>query len=98
VGICLYYSVAIDDPGRSLFDRGDILMSDQSERIRAALLRFKTTRSAVGSQPFKPIEPEELARQFVVVNEQNLAELFLSSVGRPNPKPAARKPAITKGS
>jgi hypothetical protein len=34
------------------FDRGDIVMRDHSERIRAALLRFKATR-----QEIKPIEP-----------------------------------------
>jgi hypothetical protein len=73
-------------------------MSDQSERIHAALLRSRATRSAVGDRQTKPIEPEELARQFVVVNEQNLAALFLSSGGRPHPIPAAPKLAITKGS
>jgi hypothetical protein len=63
-------------------------MSDQSERIRAALLRFKAA----------PPEPESASRPPVVVNEQNLAALFLPSVGRTFPVSPVRKLAATKGS
>ena len=52
-------------------------MSETSERIHAALLRFKTERSSTGDQPVKSAQPEEHSRQTVVVNEQNFAALFL---------------------
>lgn len=55
-------------------------MSNQSERIHAALLRFKAKRSATGDQQVEPTQPEDTPRQPIVVNEQNLAALFLSSV------------------
>ena len=64
--------------------RGDIVMSVQSERIHAALLRCKAERSAAGGHQFKPTKPEETARPLIVVNEQNLAAFFLSSVSRPD--------------
>jgi hypothetical protein len=73
-------------------------MSEPSERIHAALRRFKAAPSAAGGQQAKPSEPKETARQLIVVNEQNLAALFLSSSSRPSPETPARKLAATKGS
>jgi hypothetical protein len=58
-------------------------MSDQAERIHAALLRFRAERSVAVSPQVKPREPEGAGRQLVVVNEQNLAALSLSSVDLP---------------
>jgi hypothetical protein len=71
-------------------------MSEPSERIHAALLRFKAERSAAGGQQVEPTEPDETVRQLIVVNEQNLAALFLSSVSRSYPEAASRKLAATK--
>jgi hypothetical protein len=61
-------------------------MSDQSERIRAALLRFEAARSTSAVRQVEPTQPEGAARQLVVVNEQNLAALF-----QPERKLAASK-------
>jgi hypothetical protein len=72
-------------------------MSEQSERIRAALLRFEAARSAAEVRQVRPAEPEDTKRQLVVVNEQNLAALFLSSVERPSSQVADRKLAAGKG-
>ena len=73
-------------------------MSDQSERIRAALLRFKAVPSMADGPHLQPAGPEPAAPQPVVVNEQNLAALFLPSVGRPFPEAQVRKMAASKGS
>lgn len=58
-------------------------MSDQSERIQTALLRFKSKRSAAGDRQVKPAQPGASSRQPIVVDEQNPAGLFLSSVRLP---------------
>jgi hypothetical protein len=68
-------------------------MRTQSERIQAALLRFKAPRSAAGDAQAKLAKP---AGQLVVVNEPNLAALLLSSAGRPDAP--VRKLAMAKGS
>ena len=73
-------------------------MSNQAERIHAALLRFKTAPSTAKSRQVKLDKPSESTRQRVVVNEQNLAALFLSSGGHPERIPSEPKAAITKGS
>jgi hypothetical protein len=73
-------------------------MSEQSERIRAALLRSAAARSAAEGPQVKPAEPEDAERQLVVVNEQNLAALFLSSAAPPAPHLPDRKLAAGKGS
>jgi hypothetical protein len=71
-------------------------MNDQSERILAALLRFKAMRSAAGDARAKPTEAEQTApARRVVVDERNLAALLLSSVGPPEGPP--RKLAATNG-
>jgi hypothetical protein len=55
-------------------------MSDQAERIHAALLRLKAQRSAAASPQVKPCQPEGTAPQLVVINEKNLAALTLSTL------------------
>jgi hypothetical protein len=72
-------------------------MSEQSERIRAALLRFEAARSTAEVRQETPAEAEDTERQLVVVNEQNLAALFLSSVERSSPHVPDRKLAAGKG-
>ena len=69
-------------------------MSQQTERIHAALLRFKTERSAAGGQQIKPTKPETTERQLIVVNEQNLAALFPSHA---RPEVPVRKLTVAKG-
>jgi hypothetical protein len=61
-------------------------MSEPSERIRTALLRFKIAGSSAGDQQVEPTAPEKTSRQPVVVEEQNLAALFLPRVARPAAK------------
>jgi hypothetical protein len=73
-------------------------MSEQSERIHAALLRFAAERSTAQALQVKPTEPGAPERQLVVVNEQNLEALFLSSAARPSAPIADRKFAAGKGS
>jgi hypothetical protein len=73
-------------------------MSNQAERIHAALLRFKTAPSTAKSRQVKVDKPSETARQRVVVNEQNLAALFLSSGGRLERIAPEAKAAGGKGS
>jgi hypothetical protein len=58
-------------------------MSDQAERIRTPQLRFKV---AAGGDQVNPSVPETPARQPTVVDEQNLAALFLSNAGPPDSK------------
>jgi hypothetical protein len=72
-------------------------MSEQSERIRTALLRFEAARSSAEGRQMKPTEPEDAERQLVVVNEQNLAALFLSCAAPPAPNVPDRKLAAGKG-
>jgi hypothetical protein len=72
-------------------------MSNQAERIHAALLRFKTAPSTARRQVTLD-KPSETARQCVVVNEQNLAALFLSSGGRPESISPELKLVIAKRS
>jgi hypothetical protein len=54
-------------------------MNDPTARIHAALLRFRAKESVAERHSLKP---EESARQLVVINEQNLAALSLSSLDR----------------
>ena len=61
-------------------------MSDKSETIYTPLLRFKVAGSSVGDRQIKPTEREKTARQPTVVDEHNMATLFLSSFGRPATK------------
>jgi hypothetical protein len=63
-------------------------MSDQAERIHAALLRLKAQRSPAVSPQVTPCQPEATAPQLVVINEQNLAALTLSTL-----VPARKLPA-----
>jgi len=72
-------------------------MSEQAERIHAALLRFKAERASAGDQQVKPIKPAEGAREVVVVNEQYLDALFPQSPGGPIPENPVRKLAAAKG-
>ncbi len=71
-------------------------MSDQAERIHAALLRLKAQRSAAVGPQVKPCQPEATASQFVVINEQNLAALTLSTLA-PARKLPARSSNGTRG-
>jgi len=52
-------------------------MSDQAERIRAALLRFKAAQPGEGNGETGQPEPE---RQLVIVDERNLAALLPQGV------------------
>ncbi len=54
-------------------------MSDQAEKIRIPQLRFKV---AAGWHQVNPKAREEPVRQPTIVEEQNLAALFQSSVDR----------------
>ncbi len=66
-------------------------MNNQAERIHAAILRFKAERSPDGSRQVKPCQAEATVRQMVVVvNEQNLAALSLSSVDSPRTRAPRR--------
>lgn len=73
-------------------------MSNQAERIHAALLRFKAVPSTAKSRQVKLDKPSETAQQRVVVNEQNLAALFLSGGGRLESIPLEPKRPVAKGS
>ena len=73
-------------------------MSNQAERIHAALLRFKTAPSTAKTRQVKLDKPSETARQRVVVNEQNLAALFLSEGERRESSPPEPKAATAKRS
>ena len=73
-------------------------MSNQAERIHAALLRFKSAPSTAKSRQVKLDKPSETTRQSVVVNEQNLATLFLSGGERPESSPPEPKAASAKQS
>jgi hypothetical protein len=66
-------------------------MSDQVERIHAALLRLKAQRSAAVSPQVKPCQPEAAAPQLVVIDEKNLAALTLSTLA-----PARKLPARSR--
>jgi hypothetical protein len=55
-------------------------MSDQAENIRTPQLRFKV---AAGGHQINSKVREEPARQPTIVEEQNLAALFQSSVDHP---------------
>ena len=66
-------------------------MSDPSERIYAALLRFKPAQPPARNQHSKLTEPTHAATSFadpvpardpIVVNEKNLAALSLASLDR----------------
>ena len=73
------------------------MMNDPRARIHAALLRFRSKDSVANSHPFLPRKPEETARQLVVVNEQNLAALSLSSLDRLCTKAPNRGPGTARG-
>ena len=72
-------------------------MSEPSERIHAALHRFKAARAAVGGQQFNSTEPNKSARGLVVVNEQNLAALVLTRVSPGHPEAPGRELGVSKG-
>jgi hypothetical protein len=71
-------------------------MSEPSERIHAALRRFKAAGS-VGGQQVNSTEPNKSARGIVVVNEQNLAALVLTSVCPGYPEAPGRELGVSKG-
>ena len=54
-------------------------MNKASERIHAALLRFRAESPDVGTQ-IKPDEPTQPGRPLIVVEERNLAALLRLSV------------------
>lgn len=54
-------------------------MNKPSERIQAALLRFRAERPAVRDQQVA-VGPTQTARPIIVVNERNLAALLRLSV------------------
>jgi hypothetical protein len=72
-------------------------MNDPAARIHTALLRFRAKESVGESHPFKPRQPEQSARQLVVVNEQNLAALSLSSLDRHGTKAPSGGRATVRG-
>ncbi len=70
-------------------------MSDQAERIRAALLRFKAAQPGEGSGETGQPEPE---RQLVIVDERNLAALLPQGVNLRLPEAERRAQASGKRS
>ena len=69
-------------------------MSEPSERIHAALNRFKTARAAAEGQ-VESTAPGQSALPLVVIDEQNLKAVFLSGDGQRHQKAPGRKLAAT---
>jgi len=70
-------------------------MSEPSDRIHAALHRFKAARAAAGRQQIESTEPEGAMHPLIVVNEQNLAAVFSSEGSQLHPKAPVRKLVAT---